>query len=104
DCATREESRGERTRGGVGSPDMTAMSRSDGPDRVHRLLSAGRPVLLVTSLLLSLVLAEMAVRVHRGSNPVSFHVVNSAYGQYEAQFGQRFLPHSKKVLSLVSNS
>ena len=82
---------------------MMAMSRSDGPDRVHRLLLAGRPVLLVMSVLLSLVLAEMAVRIHRGSRPVSFHLVNSVYGQYDAQFGQRFLPHSKKVLSLVSN-
>jgi len=82
---------------------MTAMSHSDGPDRVHRLLLVGRPVLLVTSVLLSLVLAEIAVRVHIGSRPGSFHLVKSVYGQYDAQFGQRFLPHSEKVFSLVSN-
>src|SRR5437667_7374508 len=82
---------------------LMAMSRSDGPDRVHRLLLAGRPLLLVRSGLLSLSLAGMGVRIHRRSRPVYFHLVSSGYGQYDAQFGQRFLPHSKKVLSLVSN-
>ena len=59
--------------------------------------------LLVTSVLLSLALAEIAVRVHVWSRPVSFHVVQSVYGQYDARFGERFRPHSRKVLTLISN-
>ena len=59
--------------------------------------------LLVTSVLLSLGLAEIAVRVHVWSRPVSFHVVESVYGQYDAQFGERFRPHSRKVLTLITN-
>lgn len=60
-------------------------------------------MLLVAGVVLSLVLAEIAVRAHIWSHPASFHLVKSVYGQYDAQFGQRFLPNSKKVLSLVSN-
>ena len=62
-----------------------------------------RPVLLVTSMLLSLVLVEMVVRAHMWSRPVSFHLASSVYGHYDARFGQRFLPNSEKVLSLVTN-
>jgi hypothetical protein len=57
-----------------------------------RISLPGRMVLLVTSILLSLGLAEIAVRVHIWSRPVSFHVVQSVYGQYDPQFGERFLP------------
>jgi hypothetical protein len=64
---------------------------------------AARVALVATGVLLSLAIAEVAVRAHVGSRPVSFHVVNTVFGQYDPQFGQRFLPNSKKVLSLVSN-
>lgn len=60
-------------------------------------------MLLVASVLLSLVLAEMAVRAHIWSRPVSFHLASSVYGHYDARFGQRFLPNSRKVLALVTN-
>jgi hypothetical protein len=60
-------------------------------------------MLLVASVLLSLVLAEIVVRVHRWTRPVSFHLVHAVYGQYDVQFGQRFRPNSRKILSLVSN-
>jgi hypothetical protein len=63
----------------------------------------GRLVLLAMSILLSLGVAEIAVRVHIWSRPVSFHVVQSVYGQYDPQFGERFRPHSRKVLTLVRN-
>ena len=63
----------------------------------------GRIALFVTSVLLSLGLAEIAVRVHVWSRPVSFHVVQSVYGQYDARFGERFRPHSQKVLTLITN-
>jgi hypothetical protein len=62
-----------------------------------------RLAVLVTSLLVGLALAEMAVRIHVWSRPVSFHLASAVYGQYDAQFGQRFLPNSEKVLSLVTN-
>jgi hypothetical protein len=60
-----------------------------------------RAVLVVAGALLGLVLAEIAVRAHIASHPVSFHLVSSAYGQYDAQFCQRFRPNSRKILSLV---
>jgi len=80
---------------------MTAISHSDGPDRVRRLTFAA--VLLVASVLLSFVLAEIVVRAHLWSRPVSFHLANGVYGQYDARFGQQFQPNSRKVISLVSN-
>jgi len=64
---------------------------------------AARVGLVATGVLLSLVIAEIAVRAHVGSRPVSFHIVDGVFGQYDPQFGQRFRPNSKKVLSLVSN-
>jgi len=67
----------------------------------RRILVAGPLVLLVASVLLSLVLAEMAVRAHIWSRPVSFHIVKSVFGQFDARFGQRFPPSTSKVLSLV---
>ena len=70
----------------------------------RRILVAGPLVLLVASVLLSLVLAEMAVRAHIWSRPVSFHIVKSVFGQFDARFGQRFPPSTSKVLSLVSDS
>jgi len=69
----------------------------------RRILVAGPLVLLVASVLLSLVLAEMAVRAHIWSRPVSFHIVKSVFGQFDARFGQRFPPSTSKVLSLVSD-
>src|SRR6267142_2740804 len=79
---------------------MTPTSRSDRPARVaHR----GLAVMLVTGVVLSFVLAEVVVRAQLWTRPVSFHLVNVAYGQYDAQFGQRFVPNSRKALSLVSN-
>ena len=59
--------------------------------------------MLVTGVVLSFVLAEVVVRAQLWTRPVSFHLVNVAYGQYDAQFGQRFVPNSRKALSLVSN-
>ena len=67
----------------------------------RRMLVAGLLVLLVASVFLSLVLAEIAVRAHIWSRPVSFHIVKSVFGQYDARFGQRFPPSTSKVLSLV---
>jgi hypothetical protein len=67
----------------------------------RRMLVAGPLVLLVASVFLSLVLAEIAVRAHIWSRPVSFHIVKSVFGQYDARFGQRFPPSTSKVLSLV---
>jgi hypothetical protein len=64
---------------------------------------AGPPVLVLASVLLSLVLAEIAVRVHLATRPASFHLVQSVYGQYDARFGERFRPNSQKVLSLVTD-
>ncbi len=64
---------------------------------------AARVALVAAGVLLSLAIAEIAVRAHVGSRPVSFHIVNGVFGQYDPQFGQRFRPNSKKVLSLVSN-
>ena len=69
----------------------------------RRILVAGPLVLLVASVLLSLVLAEMAVRAHIWSRPVSFHIVKSVFGQFDARFGQRFPPSTSKILSLVSD-
>jgi len=60
-------------------------------------------ILIIASLVLSLVLAEIAVRVHLWNRPVTFHIVDAVYGQYDAHFGQRFRPNSRKVLSLVEN-
>lgn len=80
-----------------------ATFRSDQPDSSHRPSLLGRVVLVATSVLLSLALAEIAVRAQVGSRPVSFHIVNAVFGQYDEQFGQRFRPNSKKILSLVSN-
>src|SRR5258705_3410891 len=73
------------------------------PDRIRRLSLVGRVLLVATGVLLSLALAEIAVRAQVGSRPVSFHIVNAVFGQYDEQFGQRFRPNSKKILSLVSN-
>ena len=67
----------------------------------RRILVAGPLVLLVASVLLSLALAEIAVRAHIWSRPVSFHIVKSVFGQFDARFGQRFPPSTSKVLSLV---
>jgi hypothetical protein len=80
---------------------MTAISHSNGPDRVWRLLFTA--VLPAASVVLSLVLAEIVVRVHLWNRPVSFHLANAVFGQYDARFGQRFRPNSRKILSLVSN-
>lgn len=82
---------------------MTTMSRPAGQHGARGLPLPGRLMLLVASVLLSLGLAEIAIRIHIWSRPVSFHVVQSVYGQYDAQFGERFRPHSRKVLTLVSN-
>ena len=62
-----------------------------------------RVALVAAGVLLSLAIAEIAVRAHVGSRPASFHIVNGVFGQYDREFGQRFRPSSKKVLSLVSN-
>ncbi len=67
----------------------------------RQILVAGPLVLLVASVFLSLVLAEIAVRAHIWSRPVSFHIVKSVFGQFDARFGQRFPPSTSKVLSLV---
>ena len=64
---------------------------------------AARVALVATGVCLSLAIAEIAVRAHVGSRPVSFHIVNGVFGQYDREFGQRFPPSSKKVLSLVSD-
>jgi hypothetical protein len=80
-----------------------ATSRSDEPGSSDRPSLVGRVVLVATGVLLSLVLAEIAVRAQVGSRPASFHIVNAVFGQYDEQFGQRFRPNSKKILSLVSN-
>jgi len=64
---------------------------------------AARVTLVATGVCLSLAIAEIAVRAHVGSRPVSFHIVNGVFGQYDREFGQRFRPSSKKVLSLVSD-
>src|SRR5258705_129379 len=69
------------------------------PDRIRRLSLVGRVLLVLTGVLLSLALAELAVRAQVGSRPASFHIVNAVFGQYDAQFGQRFRPKSKKILS-----
>src|SRR5882724_11612092 len=70
------------------------------PDRIRRLSLVGRVLLVLTGVLLSLALAELAVRAQVGSRPASFHIVNAVFGQYDAQFGQRFRPNSKKILSV----
>ncbi len=59
--------------------------------------------LIAAGVVASLLLAETAVRVHLWTRPVSFYLVNAAYGQYDARFGQRFRPNSQKVISLVSD-
>ena len=69
----------------------------------RRTLVAGPLVLVVGSGLLTLVLAEIAVRAHVWSRPVSFHIVRSVFGQFDARFGQRFPPSANKVLSLVKD-
>jgi len=83
------------------SSDMTANSDARGPDRVRRLVFTA--VLVLASLSLSVGLAELVVRAHLWSRPVSFHLVNAVHGQYDARLGQRFRPNSQKILSLVSN-
>jgi hypothetical protein len=60
-------------------------------------------VLIVASVALSLTIAEIVVRVHLWNRPVTFHLVDGVYGQYDPRFGQRFRPNSRKVLSLVNN-
>jgi hypothetical protein len=80
-----------------------ATSRSAEPTRSHRPSLVGRVVLVATGVLLSLALAEIAVRAQVGSRPVSFHIVNAVFGQYDERFGQRFRPNSRKILSLVNN-
>ena len=67
------------------------------------MLVVGPLVLLVVGVVLALILAEIAVRAHIWSRPVSFHIVKSVFGQYDARFGQRFPPRERKVLSLVQN-
>jgi hypothetical protein len=67
----------------------------------RRMLVVGPLVLLVGSVFLSLVLGEIAVRAHIWSRPVSFHIVKSVFGQFDARFGQRFPSSTSKVLSLV---
>jgi hypothetical protein len=67
------------------------------------MLVVGPLVLLVAGVVLALLLAEIAVRLHIWSRPVSFHIVKSVFGQYDARFGQRFPPSERKVLSLVQN-
>jgi len=69
----------------------------------RRTVVAGPFVLVVGSILLALVLAEIAVRAHIWSRPVSFHIVQSVFGQFDARLGQRFPPSSSKVLSLVKD-
>jgi hypothetical protein len=64
---------------------------------------AARIGLVATGVLLSLAIAEIAVRAHVASRPASFHIVDAVFGLYDPQFGQRFRPNSRKVLSLVSN-
>ena len=64
---------------------------------------AARVALVATGVFVSLAIAEIAVRAHVGSRPVSFHIVNGVFGQYDREFGQRFRPSSQKVLSLVSD-
>jgi hypothetical protein len=82
---------------------LTPPTRSDEPDGRHRPPLVGRLVLIAIGVLLSLALAEIAVRAQLGSRPVSFHIVNAVFGQYDERFGQRFRPNSRKILSLVSN-
>jgi hypothetical protein len=60
-------------------------------------------VLIVASVALSLAIAEIVVRVHLWNRPITFHLVEGVYGQYDPRFGQRFRPNSRKVLSLVNN-
>jgi len=74
---------------------------SDGIGGVRRLQFTA--ILIIASLALSLLLAEIAVRIHLWNRPVTFHLVDAVYGQYDARFGQRFRPNSRKVLSLVEN-
>src|SRR5215831_19902900 len=76
------------------------VERMTGPARTSW---AARVALVATGVCLSLAIAEIAVRAHVGSRPVSFHIVNGVFGQYDREFGQRFPPSSKKVLSLVSD-
>ena len=57
-------------------------------------------VLVVASVALSLAIAEIVVRVHLWNRPLTFHLVDGVYGQYDPRFGQRFRPNSRKVLSL----
>ena len=64
---------------------------------------AARVALVATGVLVSLAIAEIAVRAHVASRPVSFHIVNGVFGQFDREFGQRFRPNSKKVLTLVTN-
>ena len=64
---------------------------------------AARVALVAMGVLVSLAIAEIAVRAHVASRPVSFHIVSGAFGQFDREFGQRFRPNSKKVLTLVSN-
>jgi hypothetical protein len=67
------------------------------------MLVVGPLVLLVASIVVALILAEIAVRAHIWGRPVSFHIVKSVFGQYDVRFGQRFPPSERKVLSLVQN-
>jgi hypothetical protein len=60
-------------------------------------------MLIAIGVVLSLALAEIAVRIQLGNRPSSFHIVNSVFGQYDERFGQRFRPNSRKILSLVRN-
>jgi len=76
-------------------------ARPDGLEPGRRL--AFIAILIATSVGLSLVLAEIVVRVHLWNRPVSFQLVDAVYGQYDRRFGQRFRPNSRKVLSLVEN-
>jgi hypothetical protein len=70
----------------------------------RRWLHIVAPLLLVfTSMLLSLVLAEAAFRIYKLSKPSSFRLAASVYGQFDGQFGQRFVPNSKNVLSQITD-
>jgi hypothetical protein len=62
------------------------------------------PLLLVlASVLVGLIFAEAAFRVYKLNKPSSFRLAQSVYAQFDEQFGTRFLPDSKKVLSLITN-
>ena len=78
------------------------MSTSNQPDQWPLRMVASLLLVLV-SVLVAFVLAEAAFRVYKWSKPNSFRLTASVYGQFDERFGQRFLPNSKKVLTLITN-